>query len=206
MAFDGVLETFCDVSGDVGGVAEVDADHEIGLAIAGGSFGEEGANFFEGIFRLEEGAMRLSADAVVDGFWAGPEAGDEAVGAEAFEILRVDDHAAAGGDDLLFLGGEFGDEGFFEGAEGGFAIVGEDIADAAAGALFDEFVGIDESEAEEFGEEVADGGFACAHEADEGDVVEVSVRRHGARVPLNGRGSDGEILISFRWERARIAP
>ena len=50
------------------------------------------------------------------------------------------------------------------------------------GARFDEFVGVEESEVQLFGDESAHGGFARAHEADERDVFNSTRVVHEAEV------------------------
>ena len=56
-----------------------------------------------------------------------------------------------------------------EGAEGGLAVLGEDLPDGTAGSLLDDLVAVGERESEALGEQVADGGLPGPHEADEDD-------------------------------------
>ena len=59
--------------------------------------------------------------------------------------------------------------GGFEQAEGGFAVALEEFGYARAGSVLDEIVEIDKAPGELAGELRADGGFAGAHEARQGD-------------------------------------
>ena len=127
---------------------------------------------------LEQGTVGLVADAFPDLLGGGPEADDQGMGLEAGEVAGFGGVAAAGGDDETFVAGEFLADLLFEGAEGGFAVLGEDIGDGAAGVLLDEFIGVDELKVQEVGDEPAHGGLARAHEADEREVDELPAVLH----------------------------
>jgi hypothetical protein len=83
--------------------------------------------------------------------------------------------AAAEGQDQGGTVQQLGDDLMLEGTEGGLAVVGEDLADRAAGAPLDHLVAVGERQPEPGGEQVPDRGLARAHEPDQDD--------HGAAGP-----------------------
>jgi len=160
-----------DLGGDFAGRAQVGADKDAGLTIGGAAFGVEFGDGGLRIGRFEQGAMVLVADAFPDGVGRGPQAHDEGVGTEVFEVGGIADEAAAGGDDEFVPGGEIGDDGAFVGAEAGFAFGGEDFGDGLSHALGDEVVCVDKLEAQLLGNDASDGGFADTHEPDQGQIA-----------------------------------
>ena len=90
-------------------------------------------------------------------------------------IARIDDGAAAGGDDPLDVGGRIGrsevcDRGAFEVAEMRLALVGEDLGDRAAGPRLDPLVHVDEGRAVPVRQPPPDNALAAARQPDEHDV------------------------------------
>jgi hypothetical protein len=55
----------------------------------------------------------------------------------------------------------------------GLAVALEELGDGGAGAGFEVGVEVEEVPGEAGGEEAADGGFACSHEASEDEAAEV---------------------------------
>ena len=110
-------------------------------------------------------------EAVGEDAGGGFEADGGSAGEDDGEGVGVEGEAAAAGDNARNERGggrrkEFGDEGGFEAAEGGFAVGGEDFGDGAAGAADDFVVGIEEGDAKAPGKAGAERGFAGAHEAE----------------------------------------
>lgn len=191
-----MVEVVDDLVGHFAESAVFGVHEDVGLAVVGFAGGEERADGREGIGTIEEGAVGLVAGALPDGFGGGPEADDEGVFFQAGEVGGVDDEAAAGGDDAVGTGFEIADEVGFELAKDGFSVFGEDAGDGFVGAFFEEFIGVEKGEAEVVGDMVADGGFAGAHETDEGKVADGGsgfVHRGG----VADRGAAG---TPIRWE------
>jgi hypothetical protein len=94
------------------------------------------------------------------------------VGFEAEEVVWIGDEPAAGGNDDIAAGEEGVGGAFLQFAEGFLAILGEDVRDGFTGLCLDPFVGVDELEVQKLSGEASDGGFADAHESDEGKVVD----------------------------------
>ena len=160
-----------DVGDDRGGItAAVHA--EISELIRGQTLGVERA---EAGFVAKERATGHGHAACEKGFHGRVEPDDwDALGLEEFgsAVLRIGAAAEceysrfAEFDSAAESGAELGG---LEQAEGGFAVALEEFGDAGAGGVFDELVEIDEAPGELAGELSADGGFAGAHEACEGD-------------------------------------
>ena len=91
--------------------------------------------------------------------------------ANATAGFLVHEGAAAGRHDLGAAVEQSGDDLALAFAEIGLAMIGEDLGNALSGGEFDLVVGIDEGNAELFGEPAADGGLAGAHQADKDDRV-----------------------------------
>ena len=94
----------------------------------------------------------------------------EATRAHAFAIAGVEYRAAPGGDQLAFAGEQFGQCGALAGTETGLALALEDRPDRRPGAQLDIAVGIDEGQAEAFGQALADRRLAGAHGADQDEI------------------------------------
>lgn len=103
------------------------------------------------------------------------------MGLEAGQIGRIDHQTAAGGDDGVAAGAEGTEHHLLVLTEGGLAPLGEDVGDGLPDFIFDQFVGVNESEAEMLGGQAADGGFARAHETDQGKIA------NGARMERTQR-------------------
>ena len=166
--FQGMGGFFWRNSGDVESVVG-------GGGVEGGAFFEDGADFFDASRKMSEagaggGGGGVGVDAGVEGFGVGLEPDDFAGGFEGGDVFGSEDGAAAGGDDGVGAGGGFADGGGLAVAEAGFAFGFEDFFDGFVGVGGDEEVGVEEVHGEEFGEAFADGGFAGAAVADEGDV------------------------------------
>ena len=106
--------------------------------------------------------------------------------ADQLARLRLDEGAAAGGDDALALADQPRQHPPFAVAEIGFAMRGENFGDGHAMGGFDLVVGIDEGEAEPLREPPADRRLARAHHADEdqrpsGQTVDDRLRARVAR-------------------------
>ena len=159
-----------DVGGDFLERAAVGEDDGAGAFVDRFAGGVEGAEAFPGVFDFEERAVAVAGGAGEDGFEGGVEADDDAFGAEEVEHAGLDDEAAAAGDDGA--GGRVAafDEVAFEGAEGGFAGLGENLGDGAALGALDFVVAVEHRETGFLGEGAADGGLAGAHEAHEVEV------------------------------------
>lgn len=158
------------VLGDVPGRTKVRTHQSVGPAVERSALREQ---FPDGAFRvgrLEQGPMGLVTHARPDCFRRSPEADDERVRLEAFEIGGVHHQAAAGGDDRPGAGLEFLDDGTFQLAEGALAIFREDPRDRLSGLLFDEIISVDKIEVQLCGDHLAHRRLAGAHEAGEGEI------------------------------------
>src|SRR5690606_19528676 len=81
--------------------------------------------------------------------------------------VRVQDRAAAEGEDAVVLGEGLTHGLLLQGAEGRLAVLDEDVGDGASLRGDDVLVRVPVAGAEPFGEQVPDGGLADAHRADE---------------------------------------
>ena len=131
------------------------------------------------------------------------------MGFEAGEIGRIGGQSAAGGDDGLIAGSKFMNELRFKLAKSWLAVLRKDFCDLFSAALLDEGVGIEQFKLELFGDEAAHGGFARAHETDEGDVGDVAGGGHAHEVAdlgAEGKESNHEVEriagLLFEFTRA----
>lgn len=113
--------------------------------------GHEVGQSLLGVWGVEEGAAAVSGDAFEKGIEGGGEPDDESGAFECGAVGGVEDGTAAGGDDAAGHVGDGFDGDGFDLSECGFSVGSEDFADFATGSGFDEFVGIDELEADSFG-------------------------------------------------------
>jgi hypothetical protein len=160
-----------DLLGDLAVGAHLGINKDVGLAIEGTAGGEEFLDFFFRIRFVKEGAMRVTADALENCIWRGPEANNEGVGFETGEIGRVNRQAAPGSDDGAFAPSQFFNDTAFPLAKSGFAVLLENIGNGFAGTRFDDPVSVQKGEVEDIRNYAANGGFAGSHKADEGQIV-----------------------------------
>ena len=118
-------------------------DQDIGLAIKRRALFQQFADFFHRLGGLQQGAVGLIFDPFPDFFRRGPEANGQGMSFETGQIVGIDDQAAAGGDDQIFLRAEFLHGFDFGLAKGGFAVFRENFRDGGAGFVFDQFIRID---------------------------------------------------------------
>ena len=190
--------------GDFAEGAEFGVYEDVGLAIELFSFGEELADFGEGIRFIQEGAMGLVFNAVQDFFRRSPETHGQRMCFEAGHVLFIEGQAAAGGDDGFVAALEFFDNATFHGAKSGFALVLEDVGDGGAGTGFDDVVGIKEGEVEGGSDLPADGGFTRAHEANQREIADVTGTVHGERMRENGRNGTYERQQKFQIPTSKL--
>ena len=113
---------------------------------------------------------------------------------ECPSIAGIDDRPAARRDDAPDLGGRVGraevdDGGSLERPESDFAILREDLRDAATGRGLDPLVEVDQRRAVAIGEPPPDDGLATPREPDQDDVHSVSRPRQSRPHPCrSGRG------------------
>jgi len=158
----------------------------LGGCLVGGGDGERGHSAVEGMAVLE---AELGGDGVLedwaadvlqhaaveeggkrrveeDGEGCGGLLEEEAVG----EVFRG---ASAQCEDDVVVAESGGEGDGFEAAEADFPMLLEELGDGGVGAGFEVVVEVEEVPADAGGEEAADGGFACAHEAGEDEAFEV---------------------------------
>ncbi len=102
--------------------------------------------------------------------------------------LRLDEGAAAGGDDPLALADQPGEHATLAVAEIGFAMMSEDFRDGQAMGGFDLVIRIDEGQAKPVRQPLADRRLARAHHADEdqraaGQTIDDRLRALVAQLP-----------------------
>src|SRR5262249_12518850 len=68
-----------------------------------------------------------------------------------------------------------------------FAVPGKNFADTLAGARLNDVIGVEEGEMQLLGDQLAHGGFAGSHEADERNVLNVTLGAHPIELPDLGR-------------------
>ncbi len=146
---------------------------EIGLRVKCGAAFQDQAEIVHGFAAVGHGPqVALGDDAVHVVFRLGLEPDCVAMGEEEVEAGGVRHQAAGGGDDA----GGIGVQGFFQGltlvpAVGVGAVEGLDFGWAAAGEAGDFGAEFDEGTVQGGGGHFAEGGFAGAAQADEGDAV-----------------------------------
>ena len=104
------------------------------------------------------------------------------MGFQTGQIGVVRCEAAAGGDDGLLPLGEFLHKAAFPFAEGRLAVLRKNVGNGLAGAGFNGVVGVEKGKVERGRQHLADRGFAGAHEADEGDVLNLARVIHGIQL------------------------
>lgn len=169
--FSGDAELVEDLLGNFAGRTETRVDHRVRLMISSGTRVEEFADFGQRIGGLQQWAVDLDAHPLPNGLGRRPQTDHHGVRFEAVQVGGIGDEAAAGGNDDVLPGLEGLGGVFLEFAECLLAVLGEDIGDGLAGLAFNPFIGIDKVEVKMLGDNAPDGGFAGAHEADEGNVV-----------------------------------
>lgn len=112
----------------------------------GRPFLEKFADACLGIGNLEQGAVGLVGNPLINGLGRTPKADDEGVFAEAGQIGWTANETAAGGKNRFGIPVDLIDDLFFVGAKTVFAVNGEDIVDAHLGHAFDHLVGINKLE------------------------------------------------------------
>lgn len=150
----------------------------VGLTIIWLTRGEQAADFYQRIGIVEQGTMRLMPDALPDFFRRSPETDDQRVSFQTREVIRVHRQATTSGNQMLRLRGEFLDDFGFELAKSRFSILGENFRDRFANPGFNQLVRIQKCEVQRGGGELAYRGFAGAHEANEGKVVDLTRAAH----------------------------
>ena len=118
--------------------------------------------------------MGLVTDAFPDFFGRCPKTDDERMRFEAGEIFSIRRQTAAGGNNGFFSEGQFADYFFFHFAKRRFAVLGENLRDGLARAGFDGVIGVEKSEVHLTCDDLADGRFAGAHEADQGQILKTA--------------------------------
>ncbi len=157
-------ENFGD-DGLVGRVARDDG--EIGLGIDGIAVFDQLAHHAFRVRALQQRTGGALADAAHQHVEIGLEPERDGMVADQPARLRLDERAAAGGDDALALADQPRQHPPLAVAEIGFAMGGEDFGDGHAMGGFDLVIRIDEGQAEPLRETPADRGLARSHHADE---------------------------------------
>ena len=130
----GELELQNDLLRDFAGGALVGVDQHVGLPVERRADFEQFADFFLRVGIVEQGPVRLVADAFPDFFRRRPEAHDERVSFQRGEIFRIGRQAAAGGNHGFMSRGQFADDLPFQRAESRFAVLGKNVGNGPAGA------------------------------------------------------------------------
>jgi len=167
----------------VEGVATLEAE------LGGGGIFEDGARDVLQYAAVEEGGEGRVEE---DGEGGGSLLEEEAVG----EVFGGS--TAEGEDDVVVPEGR-GEGGGFEAAEAGFAVLLEELGDSGVGAGLEVGVEVEEVPADAGGEEAADGGLACSHEAGEDETFEMGWGLgHGFDLGLDlGFGFGGRHCLSL---------
>jgi len=146
----------------------------------------------------------LIANAFPDCFRRRPKANHQGVALEAGQVLLIGNQSAAGGDHRVFVPAQLRYDGAFALAKGGFAFLCKDFPNRFTGARFDGLIRVEKVETQLVGDEPAHGGFAGAHESDEGKVADLARATHGLEL-AHGRKLGTKILeINYRLEKAAL--
>ncbi len=97
---------------------------------------------------------------------------------ETGEVRWIGRQTAAGGDEMFRERFQLVNDFGFELAESGFAVLGEDLRNRFADARLDELIRIQKREVQRAGDQLSDGRFPGAHEADEGEIVDLPRAAH----------------------------
>jgi len=178
----GELELQNDLLRHLAGGTQVGIDEHIGLLVKRRAHRQQVANLLLRIGIVEQGTMRLVPDTFPDFFRRRPQADQQGVRLQLREVGVVRRQPAAGGNNRASPQREFLDDAVSERTEGGLAVVLENFRDAFAGARLDDVVGVEEREVHLRGDQLADGGFAGSHEADERNVLNVARGAHPSEV------------------------
>src|ERR1019366_3497416 len=146
------------------------------------------ADFFLRVGNVEQGTMRLVADALPDFFRRRPEADDQRVSLERRKVFQVGRQAAAGGNHGFVSRRKFADNLPFQRAKNRLAVLGKNIGDGASSAALDEVIRVEKIKMQQLGDQVANRGLARAHETDEREVDELAVVLYGDGLAENRGG------------------
>jgi hypothetical protein len=165
-------------------------DGQVGnLAIERMTYGEQFLQFAQGIAGLQQRTVLVVAGAHIQFVRLAAQVDDGAAALEVLAVVRAQYRAAAGGQHDARPLAQFIDHRRLTPAEAFLALQFEDGRNGHAATLDDGVVGIDELHLPALGQQLADGGLAGTHEADEKDA---------------GGGNHGRILFdagSFRPAR-----
>jgi len=167
-----------DLLRDIFQSAHFRVQQDVGLAVKGFALFEQLFNFRQWIRFIQQRAMGLIVDAVPNFFRRSPETNDERMAFEAGEIIGIHRQAAAGRNDGFLSQSKLGDDFPFQLAEGRFAVLGKNLADAFIRPRLDDVIGIQKSKVQLLGDELAHGRFPRSHEANERNVLNVALGAH----------------------------
>ena len=178
--------------GDLIGRQVIDGDRDVGGAVQGEAALVAG---FEVGLIGEDGARIFSAAAASEGDGQGDFKMDEErsmVREKQGARFGSLDGAAAQSENKGVCVGQAGDGGVFAVAEGGLAVLREELRDGRAGFGLEDVVGVEKAPAEALGDHRADSGFTGAHESGENDAANGGVR--GVQAGLSSkRGALGPV-------------
>ena len=122
--------------------------------------------------------MRLPSNALIDGCGRSPQAHDKSALLQTIHVVLVCNQATTCGNNALAPVLHLPDEVLFHVPKRAFTLMREDFTDAALFLCFNPLIRIDESETQEFGKMSSNGGFSDSHESCQGNVFNLTWRRH----------------------------
>ncbi|EEF27202.1 conserved hypothetical protein [Ricinus communis] len=118
------------------------------------------------IGRLQQRPVLVVRGALQDAVDAGAQVDHRAARLQQRAAVGVEDGAAAGGQHQAVLAAQLADDVGLAAAEAGLAFDFKDPRDRGAGARLDFVIGINKLQSQLAGQDAADGGFSCPHQAD----------------------------------------
>jgi len=180
------------LGGDFAQRAHFSVYHHVGLLVVRLALGKHLANCQQRIGLLQKRPMALVLGAFVNCFRIGPQTNNQRVLLETGQVIGIHNGTAAGGNHQLFPVAQFINDIAFQLPEDRLALGREYFRDGNARAFRDQGVRIHKLKAQLAGDLPAHGGFAAAHEADEGKVGNDALTGHAL------------IMVKKMWDRTPV--
>ncbi len=167
-----------DLQPDFAHGTKLGADEHVGLAVERLADGQEGADSRQRIGVLEQRSVIVLAHSLVNRLRLSAQTDEQGVGFQQREIILIRDKTSACGNHRAGSRGQGQGSHALAFAKSRFALLAENLRDSPTCGLFHEHVRIHELEFQMLGDKLANNGFARAHKANEGQVVDVTRDAH----------------------------
>ena len=156
---------------DFASQTNVRVNQHVGLTVKWLARFQKLTNFAKWIRIAQQRTVALAMHAFPDLLRRSPEADHQGMAFQLFQIITVRWQTAAGRNDRFIARTQFGHDLTFEFAEVRLAVAFENFRDGLAGVRLNHFVRVQKIKTERVSNEAAHGRFACAHEADQCEVL-----------------------------------